>query len=65
MTPTQFDAIQTAIAASVAASREALAKIDILLARLSASEPIEPFNAPVSAWEVYEASKVPNQSIQS
>lgn len=48
MTLTQFDALNSAIANSVAASREALAKIDIILARLNASKAVEPFNSDVS-----------------
>ena len=62
MTPTQFDALNSAIAASVAASREALAKIDILLARLNASEPVEPFNSPVYASEDGGRSKAPAET---
>lgn len=65
MTPTQFDALNSAIANSIAASRAALAKIDLLLSRLTASEPIELFNAAQDAPESVEASEVPNQSNQS
>jgi hypothetical protein len=61
MTPTQFDALNSAIAASVAASREALAKIDAILARLTASGAVEPFNSDVSESEPSAGTEVPNE----